>query len=201
MASALSRTTSASSRKRLWRAYSRLYGSAASSALGTSRLVYRFADVTISRTMCFTSQPLSMNSHGEPVEQRGVGGGSPCAPRSSSTLLTPLPKNCFQRRFTTVRAVSGFSRLTSQLARSNRLPDPPPAPVRGKKARCGARDSLAGLVEEVAAGENAHRAWLGVLNGDQAAPDAGLVVRLCFLRLGQLFFERRQHSGLRARRA
>ena len=71
--------------------------------------------------MCLTSQPESMNSQASQSSSAGFGGGSPWAPRSSSTLLRPRPKNCFHSRFITVRAVSGFSRDTSQRARSSRF--------------------------------------------------------------------------------
>ena len=71
--------------------------------------VVKAALVTMARTMCFMSQPLSMNSQASQSSSAGFTGGSPWAPRSSSTLLKPVPKNCFHSRFITVRAVSGFS--------------------------------------------------------------------------------------------
>ena len=65
--------------------------------------------MTIVRTMCFTSQPESMNSHASQSSSSGCDGGSPCEPRSSSVFDRPMPKNCFQSRFIVTRAVSGFS--------------------------------------------------------------------------------------------
>ena len=54
----------------------------------------------------------------QPVEQLGMRGGSPCAPKSSDVLTSPVPKSICQKRLTVTRAVSGWSGLTSQLARA-----------------------------------------------------------------------------------
>ena len=71
--------------------------------------------------MCLTSQPLSRNSTASQSSSSGWTGHSPWAPRSSTRLLMPVPKSCFQSRFTNTRAVSGFSGEVSHLARSSRV--------------------------------------------------------------------------------
>ena len=48
--------------------------------------------LTIVRTMCFTSQPLSMNSFASQSSRSGCVGYSPCAPKSSAVRTSPLPK-------------------------------------------------------------------------------------------------------------
>ena len=88
--------------------------------------------------MCFTSQPLSMNSTASQSSNSGFVGGSPCDPRSSRTLEIPVPKKSFHNRFTKTRAVSGFSRSTSQSARSRRFGRPPSSGICAKKlGACG----------------------------------------------------------------
>ena len=71
--------------------------------------------------MCLKLQPESMNSQASWSSSFGFTGVSPWVPRSSRTLLSPVPKKCFQRRFIVTRAVSGFSFETSQAARSIRF--------------------------------------------------------------------------------
>ena len=69
----------------------------------------------------FTSQPFSMNSTANQSNSLGCVGLSPWDPRSSRSRARPLPKNCFQIRFTNTRAVSGLSREAIQRARSSRV--------------------------------------------------------------------------------
>ena len=73
--------------------------------------------------MCLKLQPESMNSQASWSSSFKFTGASPWVPRSSRTLLSPVPKKCFHRRFIVTRAVSGFSFETSQAARSSRLSD------------------------------------------------------------------------------
>ena len=42
--------------------------------------------------MCLMFQPLSMNSQASQSSSAGLSGGSPCAPKSSSTFESPIPK-------------------------------------------------------------------------------------------------------------
>ena len=77
--------------------------------------------VTISRTRCFTSQPLSMNSTASQSSSSGWLGHSPCAPKSAGVATSPVPKNIFQNRFTATRAVSGLLRMVTHCARPSRL--------------------------------------------------------------------------------
>ena len=65
--------------------------------------------MTMIFTMCFMSQPDSMNSAASQSISSGWEGHSLWLPRSSRMLEMPFPKNCFQRRFTKWREVSGFS--------------------------------------------------------------------------------------------
>ncbi len=46
-------------------------------------------------------------------------GGEPDEPRSSRVSTIPIPKSCCQKRFTAMRAVSGFSVLAIQRAMSS----------------------------------------------------------------------------------
>ena len=62
---------------------------------------------------------------GQPVEQLGMEPAiRPGGPTSSTWLLIPVPKNCFQSRFMNTRAVSGLSGAVSQRARSSRVSRP-----------------------------------------------------------------------------
>ena len=72
-------------------------------------------------TMCFTFQPLSMNSTASQSSNAAWAGHSPCAPTSSIAALMPVPKNCRHILFMKTRAVSGFSREVNQRARSRRV--------------------------------------------------------------------------------
>ena len=86
---AVSRMNSASSRQRDCRASSRFCGSRCGELGGRGpKTAGRRGCVVISRTMCFTSQPLSMNSTASQSSSSGCVGGSPCAPKSSSCRAT-----------------------------------------------------------------------------------------------------------------
>jgi len=74
--------------------------------------------VTISLTMCFMSQPLSMNSIASQSSNAGCVGGVPCEPKSSSGIASPRPWNIAHKRFTITRAVSGLLRAVIQFAKS-----------------------------------------------------------------------------------
>ena len=83
---------------------------------------WRYAlEVTMSRTMCLTSQPLSTNSTASQSSNPGCVGHSPCEPVSSSVLERPEPKRRYQRRFTNTRAVSGLSADVSHSAKWSRF--------------------------------------------------------------------------------
>ncbi len=93
-----------------------------------------------SLTMCFTSQPLSRNSTASQSSNSGCVGHSPCAPRSSTVALSPVPKHCFHRRFMKTRAVSGLSGETIQRARSSRVSRWPGSTAVGER-KCGSPGS------------------------------------------------------------
>ncbi len=71
-------------------------------------------------SMCFMLQPRSTNSVASQSSSSGCDGLSPCVPKSSDVRTMPRPKNSCQMRFTATRAVSGFSRETSQRASASR---------------------------------------------------------------------------------
>ena len=77
--------------------------------------------MTIRLSIALTSQPLSTNSTASQSSSSGWVGQAPCEPKSSSVVTSPWPKASFQSRLTNTRAVSGFSRATSQRARSSRV--------------------------------------------------------------------------------
>ena len=103
------------------RASSRLSGSRCVHLRRTARALPIGALVTISRTMCFTSQPLSTNSQASQSSSAGFTGGSPCAPKSSSTLERPVPKNSFHSRFEARAPSADFPAPPAILARSSRV--------------------------------------------------------------------------------
>src|ERR1700757_1326594 len=74
MLKALSRTSSASSRNRPWRASQRFSGSRASISFEATEACRYVRLVTMVRTMCFRSQPESMNSQAHQTKRRGLGG-------------------------------------------------------------------------------------------------------------------------------
>ena len=123
-ASALSRTISASSRQRPWRASQKLYGSVSITAVVVTEVCRYVPLVTMSLTICFTSQPLSINSIASQSSSAGCVGGVPCEPKSSSGIARPRPWNIAHKRFTITRAVSGLSRLTIHSARLLRVARP-----------------------------------------------------------------------------
>ena len=121
MESALSRTNSASRRRGFCDESRRLLGSMSRNS-GRRLLLWRYVDdMTKSLIMCFTSQLLSRNSAAIQSSNSGWLGGSPWAPRSSTIMEIPFPKNCFQSRFISARGVSGFSFEHNHLARSRRV--------------------------------------------------------------------------------
>ena len=79
------------------------------------------AEVTISLYRCFTSHPLSRNSTASQSSSSGCEGGSPCDPKSSEVLTSPVPNSSCHIRFTATRAVSGCAGSTSHLASPSRF--------------------------------------------------------------------------------
>ena len=116
-ARALSRTISASSRQRPWRASQRLYGSVTMLALLATEDCRYVPLVTMSLTRCLTSQPLSMNSIASQSSKAGCVAGEPCESKSSNGMARPRPWNIAHKRFTITRAVSGLSRAIIQFAK------------------------------------------------------------------------------------
>ena len=104
------------------------------------------------------SQPLSMNSQASQSSSAGFDGRLALRAEVVEHLAQPVPKNCFQSRFMTVRAVSGLSRETSHRARSSRVSSRPVDLRLGQVMRQGGLDDLAALVHPVAARQDAHGA-------------------------------------------
>ena len=77
--------------------------------------------LTIVRIKCFTSQPDSMNSTANQSSNSRCAGYSACTPKSSAVFTNPIPKSACQKRFTVTRAVNGWSRSTSHLAKPSLL--------------------------------------------------------------------------------
>ena len=69
-------------------------------------------------------QPFSMNSTASQSSSSGWLGGSPWMPKSSGVRTMLRPKSSAHQRLTVTRAVSGFSRATSQRASVSRLGGP-----------------------------------------------------------------------------
>ena len=105
---------------------------------------------------------------GQPVEQFGVAGHSPWAPKSAAVATRPVPKNICQMRFTATRAVSGCSRIVIHWARPRRLAGAPVGQRRQDGGRAG-RDFF-GRLRVVAAIEDEGLARLG---GDRPSPSWG----------------------------
>jgi len=89
---------------------------------GVIRDDWRYAaEVTISRIIALTSQPVRTNSVASQSSSSGCEGRSPCVPKSSAVFTSPTPKTVCQYRLTATRAVSGWSGRTSHFARSSRV--------------------------------------------------------------------------------
>ncbi len=103
----MSRTTSASTRKRGPRASRRFSGSRASNSGVTFDDCRYVAEVTISFCIRFTSQPRADELRREPIEQFGMRRVVALHAEILRRLHQPVPKYCCQKRFTVTRAVSG----------------------------------------------------------------------------------------------
>jgi hypothetical protein len=71
--------------------------------------------------MCFTFQPLSINSTASQSSNSWFAGGSLVVPKSSVDFTEPTPKISCQNRLTVTRAVSGLSAELIHLARPRRF--------------------------------------------------------------------------------
>ena len=117
---------------------------------------------------------MSINSTASQSSSSGCVGSIPCEPKSSLVSTMPVPNSCSQCRLATTRAVSGFLRSTSHLARPSRLRGRSSAKRRKHFRRVGA--DLFARTEKAAANEHVR---LPLLVGRQLFHDRRLV-RLVF---------------------
>jgi hypothetical protein len=112
--------------------------------------------VTSVRTRCLTSHPLSTKSTASQSSSSGWVGHSPWEPRSSGVRASPCPKKSFHCRFTKTRAVRGF---VGGGEPAREVEARGPAAFRfdlGQEVGNGRLHDLAGLVQPVAARQDAH---------------------------------------------
>ena len=133
----------------------------------------------------FTSQPSSRNWTASQSSSSGWLGGSPCEPKSSAVLTSPVPKTWSQNRLTATRAVKGWFGATSHCARPSRLSGAPGRRRRQEGRRCPA-DLVAPLVVLAAVEQERRLRFATPLAEDQGCRNLAVDLAALLLGLRQL---------------